>query len=89
MLLYKNASGYPFLDTYFNLFDCEYSRFPLEDDEQKLKAFSLFLKGVTDIGETIECFDFIDGKIRKEKLRGLVEQYIPEVIENSKVDLER
>ena len=87
LLLYKNSLGYPFLDNSFNLFDCEYSRIPLEEDEQKLKNFSLFLKGVTDIGETIECFDFIDIKIRKQKLRGLVEQYIPEVIENSKITL--
>lgn len=87
LLLYKEAFGYPFADTFINTFDCEYSRIPLSEDEQKLKPFSLFLKEVINIGETIEWFNFIDNQNRKQKLHGLVEQYIPEIIEDSRIEL--
>lgn len=89
LLIYKIALGYPFLDTSFNMFDYEYSRNYLQDDELKLKPFSLFLKGVCKIDETLKWMNHLDDKIKKNRLKGLVEQYIPEVLEATAVNPKR
>ena len=89
LLIYKIALGYPFLDTSFNMFDYEYSRSYLQDDELKLKPFSLFLKGECKIDETLKWMTYLDDKIKKNRLKGLVEQYVPEVLESTAVNPER
>lgn len=89
LLIYKIALGYPFLETYFNMFDYEYSRSHLQDDELKLKPFSLFLKGVCKIDETLKWMNHIDDEIKKNRLKGLVEQYVPEVLEATALNPKR
>ncbi|MBP3267190.1 MAG: hypothetical protein J6M07_02550 [Ruminococcus sp.] len=44
LLLYDISSGYPFVDSHFNIFDYEYSRVPLEGDEQNSRRSACFLK---------------------------------------------
>ncbi|MDY6470995.1 MAG: hypothetical protein SPK70_08025, partial [Succinivibrio dextrinosolvens] len=60
-----------------------------QDDELKLKPFSLFLKGVFKIDETLKWMNHLDDKIKKNRLKGLVEQYIPEVLEATAVNPKR